>query len=281
MDEPIPRSCHVDAWRPKVPGITEVFHAHIVDYSYPPHCHDTWTLIIVDAGAISYELDTRHCGAAGQTVALLPPGVVHDGRPAESARSGFWKRNLYLESDFLPIDLVGPAVEHTNLADPQLRSALSGLHDSLLRGEESLDGETRLGLIAERVQSHLDYRRIAIRSPEKTVAVQLREVLETRLLEPISLKQVASSLGRSVPHMIRSFRSTFGISPYAYVIGRRVEIARSMLLTGMMPAQVATSVGFYDQSHFTRHFKRHTSVSPARFAASHFRRDSFDLDYSK
>src|SRR4051794_11411239 len=73
----------------------------IVDYALPRHCQDTWTVLIVDAGAISYDLDTRHCGASGRTVAVLPPGVIHDGRPADGS-PGFRKRNLYLERTSCP-----------------------------------------------------------------------------------------------------------------------------------------------------------------------------------
>lgn len=71
VDEPLPGHCQVQAWRPAVPGISEVFHARIADYAYPPHCHDTWTVLIVDAGAIRYDLDTRRCGASGDTVAAF------------------------------------------------------------------------------------------------------------------------------------------------------------------------------------------------------------------
>jgi hypothetical protein len=39
-----------------VPGIREVFHARLVDYAYPPHCHETWAVLIVDDGAIRYDL---------------------------------------------------------------------------------------------------------------------------------------------------------------------------------------------------------------------------------
>jgi AraC-like DNA-binding protein len=59
------------------------------------------------------------------------------------------------------------------------------------------------------------------------------------------------------------------ISPYAYVVGRRIDAARRLLLQGARPAEVATAVGFCDQAHFTRHFKRHTSTTPARYARSH------------
>jgi AraC-like DNA-binding protein len=68
---------------------------------------------------------------------------------------------------------------------------------------------------------------------------------------------------------VRSFSRQFGLTPHAYLIGRRVEAARRLLLEGVAPADVATAVGFYDQAHLTRHFKRHTATTPASYARSH------------
>ena len=293
MDEQAPERCRVDAWAPSVPGVAEVFHAHIVDYAYPPHCHDTWTVLIVDDGAIRYNLDTRQCGTAGQTVSILPPGVVHDGRPAPRTH-GFRKRNLYLDEGFLPAELVGPAVDHTNIDDPQLRRALVGLHDSLVEREDSLDGEARLALIGERIATHLTPRAKSAApatattatttattaasaagslhqqpAAEAGIAELLRKLLDEHTVVPITLGRAATLLERSVPHLVRSFTRRFGVSPHAYVIGRRIDEARRQLLRGTPPADVATAVGFYDQAHLTRHFRRHTSTTPARYATSH------------
>lgn len=281
VDEKVPERCRVDAWAPSVPGVAEVFHARIVDYAYPPHCHDTWTVLIVDDGAIRYDLDTRQCGAVGQTISILPPGVVHDGRPAPGTH-GFRKRNLYLEEGFLPAELIGPAVDHTNIDDPQLRRALVGLHDSLVEREDSLDGEARLALIGERIAAHLTPSTGSAagaiseaRSPhrpaaaEAGVAERLRRLLDEHTVVPITLGRAATLLELSVPHLVRSFTRRFGVSPHAYVIGRRIDEARRQLLRGTPPADVATAVGFYDQAHLTRHFRRHTSTTPARYAASH------------
>jgi AraC-like DNA-binding protein len=267
VDEAMPPGCSVTAWRPAVPGIREVFHARIRDYAYPAHCHDTWTVLIVDAGAISYDLDTRHCGAAGLTIAILPPGVIHTGQPAPGAR-GFRKRNLYLDEAFLPQRLVGAAVDHTNLTDTQLRAALCGLHDSLVAREEPLDGEARLALIGDRILDHIGITNTSERRTEPAVAFQLRALLDERLPGSLSLAPAAAALGRSVPHLVRSFTTTFGVSPHAYTIGRRVELARKLLLSGINAADVATQAGFYDQAHFTRHFRRYTSATPARYANS-------------
>jgi AraC-like DNA-binding protein len=277
-------SCHVEAWVPPVPGIAEVFHARMTGWAYPPHCHDTWAVLIVDAGAIRYRLDRRSCTAGGETVTILPPGVVHDGRPAPG-QLGFRKRELYLPLTFLPATLVGAAVDHTAIRDRQLRRALAGLHDCLTSDDppkgdspserqpaawladpgEQLRVQARLGFVTERIAAHLGHWPPR-REPEPHLAGQLRDLLDEHLAEPVTLGAAAAQLGRSVPHLVRSFTREFGVSPHAYLIGRRVDAARRALLQGARPADVAADLGFYDQAHFTRHFKRHVAVTPARFA---------------
>jgi AraC-like DNA-binding protein len=267
VGEQIPGRCTIEAWVPPVPAITEVFHAHIVDWAYPPHCHDTWAVLIVDDGAISYDLDTRPRGADRHTVTILPPGVVHDGRPAPGT-AGFRKRELYLRANFLPAALTGAAVDRSNIADIRLWTALAGLHDRLARGAEPLAAEERLAMVGERIAAHLAAAARPVPAPERPIARQLRLLLDEHIVAPITLEAAAVELDRSVPHLVRSFTRQFGVSPHAYVIGRRIDAARRDLLRGAPPADVAAAVGFCDQAHFTRHFKRHTSMTPARFACS-------------
>ena len=271
VDSELPGRCHVEAWAPQVPGICEVFHARLAGYAYPAHCHDTWAVLIVDDGAIRYDLGGRRCGAAGQTVTILPPGVPHDGRPAPGA-NGFRKRELYLEEGFFPAGLTGAAVDHTNVSDPPLRAALSRLHDRLLQDAESLDAEARLALIGERITGHLTRSPRPVPVPEPGIADRFRRLLDDHLTSPVSLAWAAAELNRSGPHLVRSFTRRYGLSPHAYVIGRRIDIARRLLLRGDAPADVATAAGFCDQAHLTRHFRKHTSTTPASYARSHSRR---------
>jgi AraC-like DNA-binding protein len=267
-DEDLPKSCQVVAWRPPVPGISEVFHARIEGYRYPDHCHDTWTLLIVDDGAIRYDLGNRHRWATGAAVTLLPPGIVHNGYPAE--RFGrFCKRNLYLDGDFLPSALIGPAVDRSTFSDAELRTAISALHDRLVV-PELLDVEVRLAMMAERFRLLLDQQ---ARPPtdryEANMARALRDYLDGHFSTPVRIADAARLLGRSVPHLVRCFKREFGIAPHAYLIGVRIEAARKRLLQGEPAATVAVEVGFHDHAHLNRHFKRHLPVPPARYAASH------------
>lgn len=228
-------------------------------------------VLIVDDGAIRYDLDGRRCGAARQSVTILPPGVPHDGRPAPGA-NGFRKRELYLEEGFFPAGLTGAAVDQTNFSDPPLQAALSRLHDCLLQDAESLDAEARLALIGERITGRLTRFPRPAPAPEPGIAHQFRQLLDDHLTGRVSLAWAAAELDRSAPHLVRSFTRRYGLSPHAYVIGRRVDVARRLLLRGDAPASVATAAGFCDQAHLTRHFKKHTSTTPASYARSHTRR---------
>ncbi|MEM9041038.1 MAG: AraC family transcriptional regulator [Actinomycetota bacterium] len=265
MNVPPSGRCSVRAWKPSTDGIAEVFHAHITDWGYPAHSHDTWTVLIVDDGAIDYSLDRRRCAAVESTVALLPPGVVHDGRPAARAVDGFRKRNLYLDADQLPERLVGAAVDKTVVADAALWRSISRLHDVLEADDEPIHGETHLALITERIVHHLDATE-GMDTGDDTLAGRLRELIDAQATEQFTLASAGRLFDRSVPHMVRSFTKAFGTSPNAYLIARRIDAARPLLLEGMPIAQVATTVGFYDQAHFTRHFKRHVATTPGRYA---------------
>ncbi|SIS17333.1 AraC family transcriptional regulator [Williamsia sterculiae] len=253
----------VRAWRPAVKGIEEVFHARFVDYAYPRHTHDSWTLLIVDSGAISYDLDGREHGAMQQVVTVLPPHVPHDGRAVTA--SGFRKRVLYLERSML--DGVGSAVDTPALRDARLRDRVHALHSALARPGDELEAQSRLAFILERTQQHLrNSVGESVGCVDSSLARSLRDLIDSRIPIGVTLDQAAAVLHAEQTHLVRSFSREFGIAPHRYLISRRVQLARKMLLCGQSPAAVATAVGFHDQSHLNRHFTRLVGTTPARFA---------------
>lgn len=257
----------ITAWRPAVPGIAEVFHARFVDHAYPAHVHDAWTLLIVDEGAIRFDLEQHHHGAVGGVVTLLPPHVSHDGRAATSR--GFRKRVVYLDTSVLDGGLIGAAVDQPSLRDPLLRRRIHQLHTALEHPADGFEAESRLALIRERLHRHLRHQ-----APERDprhpgLAGELRDLLNSRIATGLTLREAASLLHAHPSHLIRCFSQAYGLPPHRYLTGRRIEYARSLLLQGQRPAQVAATVGFHDQSHLTRHFVRHLGVTPSRYASGH------------
>jgi AraC-like DNA-binding protein len=255
----------ISAWRPPVAGVVEVFHAHFTEHAYPMHVHDAWTLLIVDDGAVRYDLDRYQRGTPSDTVSLLPPQVPHNGSPASP--HGFRKRVLYLDMTQLDKSFIGPAVDGPDLTDPVLRRRVGQLHTVLANPGDEFEAESRLALIGERLREHLRPR-LAFGSPgpDRGIAHRLRDLLDERLLEGITLEDAARRVHAHPTHLVRAFSGAFGIAPHQYVMSRRVDLARRLLLDGKPPGEVATAAGFYDQSHLTRHFKRIVGITPGRYA---------------
>lgn len=255
----------VSAWRPQIPGVVEVFHARFTEHEYPMHVHDVWTLLIVDDGAVRYDLNRREHGTPHDTVSLLPPQVPHNGSPATP--QGFRKRVLYLDDSRLDESFIGPAVDGPDMLDPLLRLRVGQLHSTLSRRGDELEAESRLALIGERLRGHLRPPLVA-ETPvtDRGVAHSLRELLDERLLRGVSLDEAAKLVHAHPTHLVRAFTAAFGLAPHQYLVARRIDRARRLLLDGRPPAEVAAATGFYDQSHLTRHFKRLVGVTPGRYA---------------
>ncbi|MBX6751945.1 MAG: AraC family transcriptional regulator [Micromonosporaceae bacterium] len=258
----------VRAWRPAVPGILEVFHAHFVEHAYPLHAHEAWTLLIVDAGAVRYALDRSTHGSHPATVTLLPPHVPHDGRAATA--DGFRKRVIYLDAQMFSPMTIGAAVDSPDLRDAPLRDRIDSLHRVLTAPGEELEAESRLAFIRERLHNHLTPRASASGKPRtrtagRRTAEQLRDLLDAHTTTGITLREASARLGAHPTHLVRAFTTAFGLPPHAYLTGRRIDLARRLLLDGRPPAQVATAVGFYDQAHLSRHFRRYLGTTPSRY----------------
>ncbi|WP_439948382.1 AraC family transcriptional regulator [Streptomyces sp. BBFR109] len=256
----------VSAWRPRVPGVVEVFHAQFTGYAYPMHVHDAWTLLIVDDGAVRYDLDRHEHGTPLDTVTLLPPHVPHNGSPATA--HGFRKRVLYLDSSRLGEDLIGAAVDGPGLRDPVLRRRVAQLHTALALPGEELEAESRLTLVGERLRARLRPKAAPEDPrPDPGVARRLRELLDERVPQGLTLDEAAAAVHAHPAHLVRAFSGAYGIAPHQYLMSRRVERARRLLLAGMPPAEVAGATGFYDQAHLTRHFRKLVGVTPGRYRA--------------
>lgn len=87
--------------------------------------------------------------------------------------------------------------------------------------------------------------------------------VEEHLGRDLSLARLAAVAGLSTSHFKTLFRRSMGVPVHEYVIRRRVERARSLLIRGDLPAgQIALEVGFSHQSHMARHMRRILGVTP-------------------
>jgi transcriptional regulator of acetoin/glycerol metabolism len=95
---------------------------------------------------------------------------------------------------------------------------------------------------------------------------RVREFVEVHLGESIDLSMLAGVAGLSVHHFARQFKQSAGLTPHAYLTQKRIERAQEMLVqTGLPLAEIASVVGFFDQGHLARHFRRMLGTTPREF----------------
>lgn len=92
-------------------------------------------------------------------------------------------------------------------------------------------------------------------------------LIEERFHEPLPLAGVAKQVGVHPVHMARTFRRVYQTTFGSYVRQVRLEFARAQLVGPAALSEIACAAGFYDQSHFSRCFKRHTGQTPAEYRA--------------
>lgn len=106
----------------------------------------------------------------------------------------------------------------------------------------------------------------SLRGFRQRALLRAHSYMETHIGENVSLGDLAGAACVSRFHFARLFRVSTGNSPMAFLLRLRVERAKEMLRRGDAKiAEIAAALGFFDQSHFARSFRRVVGVSPREF----------------
>jgi AraC-like DNA-binding protein len=245
-----------------VPG-TEVMIVR--DSFLPPHLYSERYGVCVYRSAAA---ERRDDSGENDKALLLQPSEVHT---CTSARESTDFEVLYIEPA-----LVARAARELGLSrPPHFRTAQS--EDSLLlaavsafcaaaAGREQADEQqSRFAMCLRRVLDAMDERPVSTHGTRHPVTLA-REYLRHRFHETVTLDDLGNVSGLSRFHLLRSFAARVGLPPHAYQVRLRIERAMTLLRTGLSPSAVAGLVGFADQSHLTRHFRRLVQVTPAQYA---------------
>ena len=162
-------------------------------------------------------------------------------------------------------------VDAFDVSSPQIALLAAELQRELTSGGENgnLYAECLGNAVGALLLRHNCAWPAAPESTGKLSPAQLRSIadhIEAHLGDRIELADLAALSGLGPRRFARAFRNATGTPIHQYVIRRRVERARLLLMTGRWTiAAAAHATGFYDQSHLTRHMRRQLGLTPSAF----------------
>lgn len=247
----------------------EIAGFHSTETSHPPrfripeHFHDLASLYLVLQGSLTefYGHKTRECKAPN--VVFTPPGEKHSNLFDD--RGG---RCFLLE--------IPPAfVDRLTLAGVKLEQSLHSeggmlawLAMKLYREFERPDAVSLLAVEGLMLEALSELGRWSEKG-DATAPVwlrQARDLLSDRFRESLTLDEIAGSVGVHPAHLARSFRRSYRCTVGEYQRQLRIEYAsRQLAETRTSMCNIALAAGFADQAHFSRTFRNHTGMTPARF----------------
>lgn len=260
-------------WRSPLVPDADMVTAEYYDHEFTPHWHDAYTVPVIEAGAECYDYRGAHHVAEAGSVPVINPGELHTG--ARAVDAGWRYRVFYLPVPFVE-DLAhamsaqkaaSPWFPVDIIRDPDLARRLVIAHRLLENGADPLAAELALvdatsTLLARHA---LERPAVAPLAADARRVATMKSRLADDLLEPLTLADLAQTVGLSTFHAARLFTRETGLAPHAWRNQMRIVRALPALRAGASVTDVAAASGSTDQSHFTRHFKRAFGVPPGRW----------------
>jgi AraC-like DNA-binding protein len=205
---------------------------------------------------------------------LLEPGEAHrvvaKGKPSYFVAMFLEPEQMVKFAEAAGISGV-PHFAKVQVDSPALLHCLYALADSVVAGSSHLEIQSRMALLMDETMPYTEAHAQAAQPGGERLARSLRtarEMLRASYNENVTLDELAGASALSRFHLVRQFSDLHGLAPHAYQIQLRIKQACKFLRAGASCAETASAVGFADQSHLTRHFRRVMRVTPRQYRES-------------
>lgn len=239
-----------------------------VEHTWPNHSHPEYKLGVSEGGTGTFFYRGQRYFTGPGKLLVIHPNEVHS-----CTATGAWRylyaapnvianivRTFDRNGDIEPL-LLPPVIDDAQLAELVLQA-----HRAMDNGDPQLDQESAFyEAICELLVRQASLPDIPKKQGRANIR-RVKESLEAKFRENVSLHELAQLAGTSAPYLSRVFSKEVGIPIQAYLSQIRVRRAQQMLMAGETLIEVAHAAGFADQSHFTRHFKRFVGVAPGAYS---------------
>ncbi|WP_068088896.1 AraC family transcriptional regulator [Polycladidibacter stylochi] len=264
---------HLLSW---LQGI-ELFEANFDDMVFSRHAHAGFAVGAITKGVGGYMCRGSNHLCPPRTLSLMNPEEPHTGHAVDGA---LHYKMLYIsESTVRHLLEVGTPtgfhqinpMDHDGLITRHFLQLARQLNRPDATGRLGIE-ETLVTLLACVFSRHGGSSIRAAGKENKAIrrAIEMmHDHVNTQPTAPLSISDIAGEVGLNGNYFIQSFSKQRGISPRQYLILTKIHRAKQMIASGGSPLQVALDLGFYDQSHFIRHFRKINGITPQRLVVHH------------
>ena len=274
------RRCKFD--NNKIPNIREVCSVYFDKTNEPlkPHIHpQAMEICFIERGHQSYVVNGETYDIPGGGVFLTYPDEEHFGG---------W---LFQEKCVLYYLIIDTVNNRDNFLG--LGSENEHLAHALQNMPRTFMGNENLKILFESVFSIWNDSKNPLRTPMLKCAVfelmyeflkcsktssqnvssdiaSILDYIEENITKKLPLSSLAEICGLSLAGFKRKFRNQMGISPGDYIIRRKIEYSKKLLLKGYSVTQTAFEMDFSSSQHFSSSFRKCCGVSPTQFTSQYY-----------
>ncbi|NWK79235.1 AraC family transcriptional regulator [Aquitalea sp. LB_tupeE] len=242
---------------------------------YARHSHEHFSIGAITGGVSHYlSLQDRYQVAHGSVV-LMNPGEVHACNPI--ANQAWSYHMLYVDTAWLAqlqVELGLSANQDFHCFSPRLSedARLFGQLQQLVATCRATD----MALLGKQEAATSFFAQLHSRlqtvTPDSTAQhkrlQRVAEFIDDQYVSDLRLEDICAASSLSASYLIRAFRQRYHMTPHEYLLDRRIRRGKTLLRSGQSIAQVAQTLGFADQAHFQRTFKRLVAATPGQYCRS-------------
>jgi len=230
--------------------------------NYPIHYHDTYCISYIQKGIIC-ENDLI---ASNGSVLISHPYELHDNKLMEKIGVSF--TSFYINQDifnsispFKNISFNNKVIENISIRNQievliQLIQTSRNSKNFILEFYPAFHQFIYEISIFHGVDMPYKFNKIS------NLIEEVKEYIVSRLNSKLNLNDLAKIVGMNKFQFIRWFKKQVGITPFEYILIKRIGLSKKLIREGMPLVDVSLDSGFYDQSHFSNYFKKYVGLTP-------------------
>ncbi len=225
---------------------------------YPKHFHECYAIGFTTRGIFNSRVEGRASCFYKNDIRVVNPYQLHQGKSDSWGYLNFYPPVKLLKqiNEDVTLKSEPPIFEKGNIRDEKLLFLLKRFFNTFCKKENEMAiYECLMELLSYMVTNYSSSKKRVFYKSDKKIIQRSVEFINDNITGCITLDDISKNIGISKYHFLRIFKNQTGVTPHKFILNRRVELAKDMILKGEDISTASIKAGFSDQSHFNRYFK--------------------------